>query len=340
MNTPIDYRSDTVTRPTPGMLSAIHQAAVGDDVFGEDPSINELEARTASYFGFEAGLYCPSGTMTNQIAIKCHTQPGDEVICDINSHIYQYEGGGIAFNSSASVKLLEGDRGRVTATQVKTAIQPDDVHRAHTSLVSLENTSNRGGGSCYDLKEIESIRNVCAENGLRLHLDGARVWNAIVAKKENPKDYVRLFHSASVCFSKSMGCPVGSVLLGDADFIKKARRIRKVFGGGMRQAGYLAAAGVYALDHHIDRLAEDHAHAQLLSEEIAKKSFVKFVLPVETNILMFELVEGKSAPGLVADLKQHGILAYAIAPNRVRLVTHLDISRPMIDTTLSAFRSL
>jgi len=226
MNTPIDYRSDTVTRPTPGMLSAIHQAAVGDDVFGEDPSINELEARTASYFGFEAGLYCPSGTMTNQIAIKCHTQPGDEVICDINSHIYQYEGGGIAFNSSASVKLLEGDRGRVTATQVKTAIQPDDVHRAHTSLVSLENTSNRGGGSCYDLKEIESIRNVCAENGLRLHLDGARVWNAIVAKKENPKDYARLFHSASVCFSKSMGCPVGSVLLGDADFIKKARRIR------------------------------------------------------------------------------------------------------------------
>jgi threonine aldolase len=340
MEKPIDFRSDTVTRPTPGMLEAIQSAAVGDDVFGEDPSINTLETRTANYFGFEAGLYCPSGTMTNQIAIKCHSQPGDEVICDINSHIYQYEGGGIAFNSGASVKLLEGDRGRITAQQIKTAIQPDDVHRARTSLVSLENTSNRGGGSCYELTEIASIRKVCDENGLRLHLDGARVWNALVAKKEDPKEYARLFHSASVCLSKSMGCPVGSVLLGDAAFIKQARRIRKVFGGGMRQAGYLAAAGCYALDHHIERLSEDHLHAQLLSEAIGKKSFVKFVLPVETNIVIFELIEEMPAPGLVAELKKHGILAYAIAPNRVRLVTHLDISRSMIDTTIQAFRSM
>jgi threonine aldolase len=340
MNKPIDFRSDTVTRPTPGMLSAIHQAPVGDDVFGEDPSINELESKTAAYFGFEAGLFCPSGTMTNQIAIKCHTQPGDEVICDVNAHIYQYEGGGIAFNSGASVKLIEGDRGRITAEQVRTNIQPDDVHRARTSLVALENTANRGGGSCYDLKTVAEIRAVCDDHQLALHLDGARVWNAIVAQKENPTDYSRLFHSASVCFSKSLGCPVGSVLLGNQMFIKKARRIRKVFGGGMRQAGYLAAAGIYALDHHISRLQEDHDHAQMLAEGFQAKSFVKFVLPVETNILIFELNDGQSAPDLVAEMKKQGVLAYAIAPNRVRLVTHLDVSRPLIEATLQVIKTI
>ena len=242
MNKPIDFRSDTVTRPTPGMLSAIHQAPVGDDVFGEDPSINELESKTAAYFGFESGLFCPSGTMTNQIAIKCHTQPGDEVICDVNAHIYQYEGGGIAFNAGASVKLIEGDRGRITAEQIKANIQPDDVHRARTSLVALENTANRGGGSCYDLKTVAEIRAVCDDHLLALHLDGARVWNAIVAQNENPTHYSRLFHSASVCFSKSLGCPVGSVLLdvlraelprgrrgkvGSAFLINNLRRIKK-----------------------------------------------------------------------------------------------------------------
>ncbi len=340
METPIDFRSDTVTKPTPGMLAAMQAAPVGDDVFGEDPSINELEKRTANYFGFEAGLFCPSGTMTNQIAIKCHTQPGDEVICDVNAHIYQYEGGGIAFNSGASVKLLEGDRGRITAEQVKNNIQPDDVHRARTSLVALENTANRDGGSCYTQESMQAIRSVCDQHGLALHLDGARVWNAIVAQKEDPRSYSRIFHSASVCLSKSLGCPVGSVLLGDIQFIKKARRIRKVFGGGMRQAGYLAAAGLYALEHHIDRLTDDHAHARMLEEAIAKKSFVKFVLPVETNILIFELTEGRSAPDLVAEMKKHGIFAYAIAPNRVRLVTHLDISRSMIEKTCQTFQSL
>ena len=340
MNKPIDFRSDTVTRPTPGMLSAIHQAPVGDDVFGEDPSINELESKTAAYFGFESGLFCPSGTMTNQIAIKCHTQPGDEVICDVNAHIYQYEGGGIAFNAGASVKLIEGDRGRITAEQVRTNIQPDDVHRARTSLVALENTANRGGGSCYDLKTVAEIRAVCDEHQLALHLDGARVWNAIVVQKENPTDYSRLFHSASVCFSKSLGCPVGSVLLGNQMFIKKARRIRKVFGGGMRQAGYLAAAGIYALDHHISRLQEDHDHAQMLAEGFQAKSFVKFVLPVETNILIFELNDGQSAPDLVAELKKQGVLAYAIAPNRVRLVTHLDVARPQIEATLQVIKTI
>src|SRR5262245_6254804 len=236
----VDFRSDTLTKPTPGMLDAMMKAKVGDDVFGEDPAINELETMTAGMFNMEAAMFCPSGTMTNQIAIKCHTQPGDEVICDESAHVYQYEGGGIAFNSGASVKLLHGDRGRITAQQVKEAINPDDPHRAHTSLVCLENTSNRGGGSCYDLSEIKKIRQVCNENQLTFHLDGSRIWNTLIAKKETAKQHGELFDSISVCLSKSLGCPVGSLLLGKKDFIKKARRVRKVFGGGMRQAGFLA----------------------------------------------------------------------------------------------------
>ena len=219
----IHFRSDTQTRPTPGMLEAMFRAAVGDDVFGEDPTVNELEADTASLFGMEAALFCPSGTMTNQIAIKCHTQPGDEVICEGTSHIYQYEGGGIAFNSGASVRLLQGNKGRISADQVKESINADDVHKAHTSLVSLENTSNRGGGSCYDLEELKKIRTVCDENRLQLHLDGARLFNALVARKQAPKDYGSIFHSISICLSKSLGCPVGSVLLGPRDFIKKSQ---------------------------------------------------------------------------------------------------------------------
>lgn len=329
----IDFRSDTVTKPGKGMLDAIHNAKVGDDVFGEDPSINELESKAAALFGMEAGLFCPSGTMTNQIAIKCHTQPGDEVICDESAHIYQYEGGGIAFNAGASVKLLYGDRGRITADMVLPAINADDVHKAKTSLVCLENTSNRGGGSCYDFAEIKKIKNVCSENGLAFHLDGARLFNALIAKNETPKQYGETFDSISICLSKSLGCPVGSLLLGKKDLIKKARRIRKVFGGGMRQAGFLAAAGIYALDNNVIRLAEDHQHAKAIGEAFAKKSFVKFVLPVETNIIIFELHEN-TAPQLVAQLKEQNILAYAIAPNRVRLVTHLDITKEMVDKTI------
>lgn len=336
----IDFRSDTVTRPSKEMQEAINSAKVGDDVFREDPSINELEKKASEMFGKEAAIFCPSGTMTNQIAIKCHTQPGDEVICDESSHIYQYEGGGIAFNSGVSVKLLYGNRGRVTATQVKEAIQPDDVHRAHTSLVSLENTSNRGGGSCYNFEDIKEIKKVCTENGLAFHLDGARLWNAMVAKNETPLQYGQAFDSISICLSKSLGCPVGSLLIGSEAFIKKARRIRKVFGGGMRQAGFLAAAGIYALDKNINRLSIDHKHAALLAETIAKKSFVKEVLPVETNIVIFELKENITAPQLVAQLKTHDILGYAIAPNRVRLVTHLDVSESMISKTIDTFAKL
>jgi len=336
----IDFRSDTVTKPTPAMLDAMMTAAVGDDVFGEDPSINTLEERSAALFGMEAGLFCPSGTMTNQIAIKCHTQPGDEVICDTDAHIYQYEGGGIAFNAGASVRLLTGDRGRITATQVKAGINPDDVHRARTSLVCLENTSNRGGGSCYDFAEIEKIGAFCREHQLALHLDGARLFNALVAKKESPVQYGNIFDSISICLSKSLGCPVGSVLLGKKDFIKKARRVRKVFGGGMRQAGFIAAAGIYALEHHIDRLQEDHDHAIAIAASLQGKSFVKMVLPVETNIIIFELQEDGAAPALVARLKEQHILAYAIAPNRVRLVVHLDITPAMVEQTITVLQHL
>ncbi len=336
----IDYRSDTVTQPSPAMLEAMMKAKTGDDVFGEDPSINQLERMTADMFGMEAAIFCPSGTMTNQIAIKCHTQPGDEVICDESSHVYQYEGGGIAFNSGASVKLLYGDRGRITADQVLAAINPDDPHRANTSLVSLENTSNRGGGSCYDLAEIKKIQALCKEKNLAFHLDGARLWNAIVAKKETAKQYGDAFDSISVCLSKSLGCPVGSLLVGKKDLVKKARRIRKAFGGGMRQAGFIAAAGIYALENNISRLEEDHIHAKQIADAIATKNFVKMVLPVETNIIIFELKDGMTAPDLVATLKNSSILGYAISPNRVRLVTHLDISAAMVQKTIEAFNQL
>lgn len=336
----IDFRSDTVTKPTPAMLEAMMKAPVGDDVFGEDESINQLENLAADLFGMEAALFCPSGTMTNQIAIKCHTAPGDEVICDESAHIYQYEGGGIAFNSGASVKLLYGDRGRISARQVREAINPDDVHRAKSSLVCLENTSNRGGGSCYDFNDIRQIRQVCTEHDLRFHLDGARLANAWVAKNETPRQYGEVFDSISLCLSKSLGCPVGSLLIGTTSFIRKARRIRKVFGGGMRQAGFLAAAGIYALQNHLDRLSIDHEHARQIASAIAGKEFVEEILPVETNIIIFQLKPGQSAPGLVARLKEQGILSYAIAPNRVRLVLHLDISSMMVERTIEVFSKL
>lgn len=336
----VDFRSDTVTKPGKEMLDTMMLAKVGDDVFGEDPSINELEHLAATLFGMEAALFCPSGTMTNQIAIKCHTQPGDEVICEESSHVYQYEGGGIAFNSGASVKLILGDRGRITAAQVQAAIQPDDPHRPHSRLVSLENTSNRGGGSCYDFEEIKKIQHVCKANELVFHLDGARLWNALVAKKQTPLQYGQVFDSISVCLSKSLGCPVGSLLLGKKELIKKARRVRKVFGGGMRQAGFLAAAGIYALNNNIERLEEDHQHAKQIAASLVTSKYVNHILPVETNIIIFETSESITAPELVARLKEKGILGYAIAPNRVRLVLHLDITQQMVEYTIDTFKLL
>jgi len=328
----IDFRSDTVTKPGPGMLKAMMNAKVGDDVFGEDPSINELEQMSADLFGMEAGLFCPSGTMTNQIAIKCHTQPGDEVICDESAHVYQYEGGGIAFNSSASVKLLYGDRGRINADQVKAAINPDDNHKARTSLVCLENTSNRGGGSCYDLSEIKKIKQVCVENKLSFHLDGARLWNAMVAKNEPPKQYGEIFDSISICLSKGLGCPVGSVLIGKKDFIKMGRRTRKVFGGGMRQGGFIAAAGIYALQNNIERLQQDHDNAKQIGEAIAESSIATTVLPIETNIIIFE-TGNTPAQTIIDKLKEKQILCYATGPQRVRFVVHLDITAEMVNKT-------
>jgi threonine aldolase len=336
----IDYRSDTVTKPSSAMLEAMMKAAVGDDVFGEDPSINELEALAADMFGMEAGIYCPSGTMTNQIAIKCHTSPGDEVICDNTAHVYQYEGGGIAFNSGASVKLLAGDRGRINALQVAESINADDVHKAHTSLVCLENTSNRGGGSCYEMENIWEIRNVCDENNLILHLDGARLFNALVEKKQDPKEYGKAFHSISICLSKSLGCPVGSVLLGDKATIKKARRIRKVFGGGMRQAGFMAAAGIYALKNNIRRLDQDHHHARQLAEALSKKDFIGNILPVETNIVIFEVKEPYTSKSLVAKMREENILWYSISPTQIRIVTHLDVTDEMIKKTIQSIEAL
>ena len=336
----IDFRSDTVTLPTPAMLAYMQAAPVGDDVFGEDPSINALEAKTAGLFGMEAGLFCPSGTMTNQLAIKTHTQAGDEVICEELSHIYQYEGGGIASNSGASVKLLRGNRGRITAEQVLAAIHPDDVHKPISKLVSLENTCNRGGGACYDFSEIEAIQKVAKSNGLGLHLDGARIFNAIVHKKEDPTQYGKVFDSISICLSKGLGAPVGSVLLGSAPFIKKARRWRKVFGGGMRQAGSLAAAGIYALDNHIERLKEDHAKALEIKNALLKKDFVKEIFEVETNIVIAH-IEGKyNATELAAVLKEKNILVIAMTPALIRFVVHLDITNEMLASTLETIEKL
>ena len=336
----IDFRSDTVTQPGTAMLESMMRAPIGDDVFGEDPSINALESLSASIFGMEAGVFCPSGTMTNQIAIKCHTRPGDEVICDQMSHIYLYEGGGIAANSGASVRLLPGDRGRITADQVLAAINPVDIHKPSSTLVSLENTANRGGGSCYNFVDIQSIKEVCLQNNLKLHLDGARIFNAIIAKKESPKWYGETFDSISVCLSKGLGAPVGSVLLGNHDFIQKARRVRKLFGGGMRQAGYLAAAGIYALENNVNRLEEDHRHTKMLESALIKKDFVGDILPVETNILIFEVKGRYSSPLLAAKLKDNGILAIAISPTQVRLVVHLNISPQDIQTTISVIEKL
>lgn len=334
----IDFRSDTVTKPTPAMLQAMMSAPVGDDVFGEDPSINQLEEMAAKLFDKEAALYCPSGTMSNQIAIRCHTQPGDEVICASNAHVYIYEGGGIAANSGSQVKAIEGNFGRISAEQVFAAINPDDVHKARTSLVCLENTSNRGGGGCYDFEEIKKIRKVCNDNNLQLHLDGARLFNALAAKKETANQYGEIFDSISVCLNKGLGCPIGSILISDKNFIKKARRVRKVFGGGMRQAGFMAASGIYALNNNIERLEQDHLHAKQIADVLAKKDFVKSMMPVDTNIVIVET--NIPAKQIAFQLEEKRIKVIAIAANQIRFVTHLDISTAMMEQTIGIIEKL
>ena len=336
----INYRSDTFTKPSPLMLEAMFKAEVGDDVFGEDPTINALEALAANMFAMEASLFCPSGTMTNQIAIKCHTQPGDEVICEKMSHVYIYEGGGIAFNSGCQVKAIDGDRGRITAEQVINAINPDDVHKAITRLVSLENTANRGGGSCYKLSEIQAIKRVCLENNLKLHLDGARLFNAIVENEEDPKEYGQLFDSISVCLSKGLGAPVGSVLLGSQEFIHRAKRVRKVFGGGMRQGGYLAAAGIYALQNNIERLNLDHLRAKEIAVALLKKPFTGKMMPVETNIIIFEVIGVYNAKSLAEEFAKNDISVMAISASQIRMVLHLDVTEEMVRETIAVIEVL
>ena len=321
----LDLRSDTLTQPTAGMKEAMFAAPLGDDVFGEDPTVNALETKIAALFGMEAALFCPSGTMTNQIAIRLHTGPQKEVICHQYSHIYLYEGGGIMANSMASVKLLTGDLGKITASQVAEAINPDDVHAPETTLVSLENTMNKGGGSIYTLDEIKPIHALCKEKGLKLHLDGARLFNALVETGESPADWGAHFDTISICLSKGLGCPIGSVLLGTKADIKRAKKVRKVFGGGMRQAGFLAAAGIYALDHQVERLKEDHRRARVLGQFLVQAPHVAEVLPVATNIVIARL-EGKSPEIYLQVLSSKGIKGVKFGKDLVRFVTHLDFS--------------
>lgn len=327
----IDLRSDTVTKPTPNMLQAMFSAQVGDDVYGEDETVIKLEQTTAALFGMEAGLFCPSGTMTNQIAIKAHTQPADELICADNAHIVKYEGGGIAANSGVQPRVLPNHLGKINATQIAAVINADDVHFPHTSLVCLENTSNRGGGSYYTREELTSIHTLCTQHQLALHLDGARVFNALAEADYDAAFLGHTFHSISVCFSKSLGAPVGSVLLGSAPFIKQAKRLRKMMGGGMRQAGYLAAAGLYALEFHVPLLKKDHQHAQQVSAILAAHPAVTGMLPVKTNIIIVELADEQTANRLQQHLKQHHILANKVSARELRFVFHLDVTPAMVE---------
>ncbi|AYL96034.1 threonine aldolase family protein [Mucilaginibacter celer] len=338
MHLTVDLRSDTVTKPTPGMLEAMWSAKVGDDVFGEDETINALEAKAAAMFGMEAGIFCPSGTMTNQIAIKCFTQPLDELIADQTAHVYRYEGGGIAFNSGVSTRLLEGYRGIITAEMIAPEINAENIHYPHTSLVVLENTVNKGGGSCYTLNDIKPIADLCRDKGLKLHLDGARIFNALTHTGDAALDYGKYFNGISVCLSKGLGAPVGSVLLADKETIKYARRIRKVLGGGIRQGGFLAAAAIYALDHHIERLKIDHAHAQVLGEELRRLAWVSNVIPVQTNIVLFDTVE--PAAVVLAKLAEKGIKAVDTGKHRIRFVTHLDVHPEQVEYTVKVLKSL
>ena len=336
----IDLRSDTITKPTPEMLVAMMSAKVGDDVFSDDPTVNALQEKIANLFGMEDALYCPSGTMTNQIAMRIHTHPQDEVICHKYSHVYLYEGGGMMYNSMLSPKLLEGDKGMITASQITESINPDDIHFPYSKLVVLENTMNKGGGAIYDINEVRKIRQVCDKNDLKLHLDGARFFNAMVKTEEDPEEYGKLFDTISICFSKGLGAPVGSVLLGTKEKIKEARRVRKVFGGGMRQAGYLAAACIYALDHHVHRLAEDHERAQKIGKCLEDILFIEEVYPTETNIVIGKLMEGKSGKWFLEALEKQGIRAVGFGKGLVRFVTHLDFNDDNLNQFSKAIRKI
>ncbi|MDO7171319.1 threonine aldolase family protein [Mariniflexile sp. AS56] len=336
----IDLRSDTVTKPSKDMLQAMMQAKVGDDVFREDETVNELEKRIATMFGKPSALFFPSGTMANQTALKLHTNPGDQVICDKYAHIYNYESGGASFNSGISCKLIDGNQGMFTAEQVLEAINPDAYYYSPTRLVEIENTANRGGGSCWNFDEILKIRKVCDEHQLGYHLDGARLWNALVEKNESAKQYGDVFDTISICLSKGLGCPVGSVLVGDEAIMKNALRIRKVFGGNMRQAGFLAAAGLYALDHNINRLAEDHKKAKEIGETLSKLSIIKTVEPIETNIVIFKLNKDVNEKDFIQKLTDKKIHIISMGTNKLRMVTHLDYTDAMHEKLIHTLQIL
>lgn len=334
----VDLRSDTVTRPTAAMRAAMAAAPVGDDVYGDDPTVAALQQHVAERFGMEAALFCPSGTMTNQIALWLHCPAHSEIICEAEAHVFMYEGGGPATHARASVMTLRGDRGRLTAAQVAEAIRPDDIHHPQTRVVALENTANRGGGAVYDWAEIQRIRTVCSERGLALHLDGARLFNALAVTPQTERDYGATFDSISVCLSKGLGAPVGSLLLGPAAFVERAKRVRKLLGGGWRQAGLLAAAGLHALEHHVARLPEDHRRAARLGQAIATLPYVEQLWPVETNIVLFRLKAAHTRADLHAFLQKHGVLAGGFGPRTIRLVTHLDVDDAGIERSIQALQ--
>ena len=334
----IDLRSDTVTRPSKEMKAKMFDAKLGDDVFEDDPTVKEFENCTASLFGKEEGLFCPSGTMSNQIALMIHLKPGDEVICSRESHIYNYEGGGIARNAGASVRLIERSNGLINVDDIKDNINPDDIHYPITKLVALENTCNRGGGNCYDINEVEKINEFCLKNNLPMHLDGARLFNALVKNNEKASIWGGYFDSISLCFSKGLGTPMGSVLIGSKDFINKARRVRKVLGGGMRQVGMVAAAGLYALENNVDRLKNDHVNAEIIGNALANCSWVQSVMPVETNIVVAHLHSKFDNLKFVEKLKRKGILSIPFGKGRVRMVTHLDISNKEIEKVVDSIK--
>ncbi|WP_271406133.1 threonine aldolase family protein [Tenacibaculum soleae] len=336
----INLISDTVTKPTKLMMEAMMNAEVGDDVFGADPTVNALQEKVAKMFNMEAALFFPSGTMANQTAIKIHTQPGDRMFCDKWAHVYNYEGGGAAFNSGVTSHLIDGDRGMFTADQLKQAVSGrTDIHAPYSRLVCIENTANKGGGACWDFEELQKIQKISKENNLAFHLDGARLFNALVAKNETPAQYGELFDTISICLSKGLGAPVGSILIGTKKDMEKALRVRKLFGGGMRQAGFLAAAAIYALDNHIDRLADDHKKAKKIGDVLKGCSYVTKIEPIETNIIIFYVDDKIDPMDFINKMTAKGILLISMGEGKIRIVTHLDFTDTMLTVLLKELKS-
>ena len=341
INKEINLISDTITRPSPEMLAFMMQAEVGDDVFNSDPTVIALQDKISTLFGMEAALFFPSGTMANQTAIKIHTQPAEQLICDKWSHVYNYESGGASFHSGVSCKLIDGQRGMFKAEQLSEVINdPKLYYLPISSLAVVENTTNKGGGACWDFGELAKIQKVCSKQGLSFHLDGARLFNALVAKNETPSQYGKLFDSISICLSKGLGAPIGSLLLSSEENIQKAIRIRKLFGGGMRQVGYLAAAGIYALDHHVDRLSEDHQRAALLGKALEKSDWIAKVEPIETNIIIFQLHEHLDEKLFMNNMEMNSIRLISMGEGKLRIVTHLDFTDAMLEKVVEVIENM